>query len=144
MNLIKGIGFDYQSFNISSILFLINLFGLSSLIQFISKDLLAATTIEEAIILLNQIDSIHFKDKYNETILFLIDRIEEMNLNLFLSLSNSAVESIFISDQLQIENEDFLLNLILQMIESVSNRKYLLKTVFFSAVSHSLMKEFLK
>jgi hypothetical protein len=96
MNLFKGIGFDCHSFNFSSILFLINLFGLSRSIQFISKDLLTETTIEETIILLNQINSIYLKDKYNETILFMVEKFEEMNLNHFLSLSNSVIESIFI------------------------------------------------
>jgi hypothetical protein len=47
-----------------------------------------------------------------------------------LSLSNSVIESIFILEQLQIENEDFLLNLILQMIESESNRKCFLQINF--------------
>jgi hypothetical protein len=76
---------------------------------------------------LNHINKFNFKDKYERAILLLVKQIDNMNLNHFLSLPNSVLESIFTSDQLQIENEDFLLNLILQMNDNDPNRKCLFK-----------------
>jgi radical SAM superfamily enzyme len=68
-----------------------------------------------------------------------IQNIEQIEIHQLLCLSNFVLEQIFNSHQLQIENENYLFNLVIELIKKDSNRKVLLKSIFYPGVSSSLL-----
>jgi dephospho-CoA kinase len=60
------------------------------------------------------------------------------------SLSNEQIQTIIQAKELHFKNEDFLLQLILRLIDQNPARKTLLKNVFYPAVSAELMKTFIE
>jgi hypothetical protein len=74
--------------------------------------------------------------------LLLIQNIENISIENLNRLPNSILEKIFSSPDFQIINEDYLFNLIIQLINIDQTRKYLLKTIKFPYVSSHLLKSF--
>ncbi|MDR2640678.1 MAG: hypothetical protein LBC61_05190 [Candidatus Peribacteria bacterium] len=140
LGIFKGEPFQYQEYDLSSQLFLIYTFELSSFARIISSSLANPQTVQEAIQFLKIRYCEILKDYFNQCSNFLVSHLEEVSIDEFLSLSNSVLENLFSASNLQIVNEDYLLELVLKLIEIDPNRRALLKTVMFTYVSSNLLQ----
>jgi hypothetical protein len=144
LDIFKGLPFYFENYSFEALSYLIDLFGLSSLSEFINEHLPRPQNVQEAIDFLS-IYSYEFHPKFfDNSFAILIHHFTELNFDQFLKLPNSILEKLFQSAQLQIDNEDILFQLIIQLIERDSNRKVLLKSIFFSGVSSNLLNSFFK
>jgi hypothetical protein len=121
---------------------LINLFGISSLVEFISNSIHLPSNIQESIIFLSIKGCEHFEKIFKHSIL--IPHFEEIRIDQFPFLTNFILETLFPNEELQYENEDFLFKIVIKLIHKDFQRKTLLKLINFHFVSSSLFKEFFK
>jgi hypothetical protein len=120
------------------------LFGLSSLSQFIYESLPSPKNIGEAIDFLSKPSCEYFSNIFDQSLSIVLNHFAEIRIDQFLRLSNSVLEKLLQSPQLQFENEDFLFNLVVELIRRDSNRKILLKYLFFPGMLSSLLLPFFR
>jgi hypothetical protein len=71
-----------------------------------------------------------------------MNNFAELSFDQLLNLPNSVLEQLLQSPQLQVENEDFLFNRVVELITRDPNRKILLKSIYFPGVSPHLLINF--
>jgi hypothetical protein len=123
----------------SSLTYLINTFGLSSLFLLIPNKVPSPQNLQETFSFLSKPYCHKFEQQFNDSIHFLLKDFDQIYLKQFLSLQNISLHHLLSSSQLKIKNEDLLLQKIMGMIDQVINRKCFLKFVRFSFVSSSLL-----
>jgi hypothetical protein len=123
-------------------MFLIDFFQCPLLFEFISSKLKTPQTIEESIDYLSKPNCEFFETHFQSSISILIQQFDHITQEQFKFISNSHFELILKSEELKIENEDFLFQLIISLIKEDSNRRSLLKFVQFSFVSSQLIQEY--
>jgi hypothetical protein len=142
LNIFNGISFNFQLFSFSSLLFLIDLFGISPLFQFISSSIPLSSNIKESIEFLSIKGCEHFDKIFNHSITILTQHFEEITIDQFNYLTNFTLEMIFTNEELQYENENYLFDIVAKLIDKDPKRKELLKMINFSFVSSSSLKQF--
>jgi hypothetical protein len=110
-------------------------FGLSCLISFIPFP----QTIPEAITFLSYPSCQQFETHFLQSVSILIHNFNSLTIEQLNCLCDSALIQIFSSDQLQIDNEDYLFSLIKQLIDKDSKKISLLKTLRFHYLSSNLV-----
>jgi hypothetical protein len=144
LSIFKGFPFYYENFNFLSLKFLIDFFGLSSLIPFIESKINFPTNSNEILPFIAESSYQIFENKYNHMLTIFIQNIStysEHDLNL---IPLDVLERIFSSQDLVIQNEDAIFALITNLINEDRNKLPLLKYIFFPAVSSHLMMPFFK
>jgi hypothetical protein len=121
---------------------LIDCFGIPSLFQAISSKIPFPQTLGESLQFISQSYSEFLGAHFNQSMLIIIQNFNLISFDDLNRFSNSHLLKIFSSESLQIENEDYLFQLIIQMIEEDKNRIILLKTVHLEFVSSDLLKKF--
>jgi hypothetical protein len=142
LDIFKGIPFYYENYSLESVSYLINVFGLSSLSQFMCKNLPSPQNIQEALEFLSNHFCELFPNIFDESLAILIHHFSDIRLDQFLKLSNFVLEQLFQSPQFQIDNENILFNLVVDLIGRDPNRKILLKLIYFPYVSTPLLINF--
>jgi hypothetical protein len=107
------------------------LFGLSSLSQFICESLPSPKNVFEAVEFLSQPLCECFLKIFNHSLTIILSHLQEIRIEQLQKLSNSVLEKILQSNELQVENEDFLFNVVTVLIERDSTRAILLNSLFF-------------
>jgi hypothetical protein len=90
LDIFKGLPFYFESYSLESVSYLIHLFGLSSLSQFISKSLPSPQNIQEAIEFLSNHSCEFYSNIFDESITILIHHFSEIKADQILQLSNFA------------------------------------------------------
>jgi hypothetical protein len=144
LQILIGISFYPEDFEFSSLYYLIDFFGLNSLFLFITNNVQIPNTLSEALAYLNHPYSKFIDQPFQASLSILIENIELISVDQLTKLSNLQLEYIFSSSSLKIPNENFVFNLICQLIERNQNRTFLLKTIEFPFVSLNLLTEFFK
>jgi hypothetical protein len=142
LDIFKGLSFYFQNHSLESVSSIIHLFGLSSLSQFICKNLPSPRNIQEALEFLSNHSCHFYPEVFGESLEILIQHFSQIRLDQFLKLSNFVLENFLQSPKLQIDKEDILFNLIVELITRDSSRKILLKSIYFPAVSTSHLINF--
>jgi hypothetical protein len=112
LDVFKGLPFYFEEYSLESVSYLINLFGLSSLSQFICENLPSPQNIGEALDFLAKPSCEYFSNIFDQSLSIVLNHFAEMRIDQFLRLSHSVLEKLLQSPQLQVENEDFLFNLV--------------------------------
>jgi hypothetical protein len=144
LDIFKGLPFYFENYSFKSLSYLINLFGLSSLFEFLCEAIPLPQNLQESLQFLSQCSCEFLPRFFSQSLNLVIQSIEQIGIEQLLCLSNFVLEQIFKSDQLQIENEDYLFSLVVRLIEKDSNRKILLNSIFFPGVSSSLLISYFK
>jgi hypothetical protein len=144
LDIFKGLPFYFENYSFKSLSYLINLFGLSSLLEFICETIPLPQNLHESLQFLSQHSCEFLPHIFNQSLNLVIQNIEQIEIDQLLCLSNFVLEEIFKSPHLQIENENYLFNLAVQLIERDSNRRILLTFVFFPGVSSSSLVNYFK
>jgi hypothetical protein len=131
LDVFKGLPFYLENYSLESVSFLINLFGLSSLSQFICETIHSPQNVPEAVRFLYHHFCEFYQNIFERSIEILLDHFSEIRPDQFLNLSNFVLEKLFQSPQLQIDNKDILFNLVVELIDRDPNRKSLFKTIYF-------------
>jgi hypothetical protein len=144
LDIFKGLPFYFENYSFASLSYLIKFFGISSLFDFICANIPIPQNLQQSVEFLSHSSSEFIPQVFNESLNRVIQNLERIEIDQLLSLPNDILEKVFKSDQLQIEAEDYLFNLILELIKRDSNRKVLLKSVFYPGVSTSLLISYFK
>jgi hypothetical protein len=139
---LDGFAFSFQDFELSSVFSLINVFGLSSLLQFISTQIQISQTLPSCLTFLSHVGSDILNEQFQSYLIFLISNIENISIDHLNSLPNFILDQILNSETLIVPNEDFLFHLITQLISLNKNRIILLKYIQFQFVSADLLTRF--
>jgi hypothetical protein len=137
MHIFKGLKFPIQQFH-HCLKPLISLFDLSCLISFISFP----QAVSEAIRFLSYPSCEQFESHFVQSISILIQNFTSLTIDQLCCLSNSSLEQNFSSNQLQIENEDYLFGLVKHLIEIDPKKRSLLKTLHFDYISSELAVDY--
>jgi hypothetical protein len=144
MKVFDGIPFYWKKFQLSTILSMSEVFHLHSLHAFINDFVpFSPKNIEESIQFLSQSCSSSFENIFQQSVLILVENFKKLSFDQINSLSIEALQEILQNDQIQKLNQDYLLNLVLQLIEKDSNKNILLKNIKLNLISSKMMKEFL-
>jgi hypothetical protein len=119
---------------------LIDCFEINALLSFISSKIPFPQTIEESLQFISKSYCEFFKKQFVQSLSLIIQHFNSLTFKDFDKLTNSQLLKIFSSESLQIENEDYLLDLIMNMINKDKNRMILLQTIRFEFVSSHLLK----
>jgi hypothetical protein len=112
LDIFKGLPFYFEEYSLESVFYLIHLFGLLSLSQFICENLPSPQNIGEALDFLGKSLCEFFSNIFDQSLSIVLHHFAELRIDQFLRLSNSVLEKLLQSPQLQVENEDFLFNLV--------------------------------
>jgi hypothetical protein len=107
LDIFKGLPFYFENYPLESVSYLINLFGLSSLSQFVSENIPHPQTIHEALDFLSKTSCEFYPKVFHESLTILIDNFATIKTKQFLKLSNYVLESLLQSPQFQVENKYF-------------------------------------
>jgi hypothetical protein len=99
-------------------------------------------TVSEAMVFLSIPSCGQFESHFLQSISVFIQNFDSLTIEQLCCLTNSALEQIFSSNQLQIENEDCLFNLVKLLIEADSKKRSLLKTLRFDHISSDLVLDY--
>jgi hypothetical protein len=145
-DIFKGFSFEVEYYNSSSFLCLIDTFNLSCLFERVFGEISQLKTISEAITFLSYFgfENKRFEEYSKSCLSFLVNNFERISFEYFDEMSNEQVQILFSSSEIQMENEDFLFEIILNMIEKKFSRIILIQSVFLGFVSYSLLKEFIE
>jgi hypothetical protein len=99
-------------------------------------------TVSEAIRFLSVPSCEQFESHFLQSISLLIQNFHSLTIDQLCCLSNSSLEQIFSSNQLQIENEDYLFGLVRHLIEIDPKKRSLLKTLHFDYISSELVVDY--
>jgi hypothetical protein len=135
LDIFKGLPFYFEDYSLESVSYLIHLFGLSSLSDFISENLPLPQNPQEAIDFLSNLFCESYPNLFNQSIGIIIEHFSKIKLEQFLKLSNFVLEQLFQSPQFQIDHEDISFDLVTDLITRDPNRKSLLKIIYFPGVS---------
>jgi hypothetical protein len=139
LDIFRGLPFYFQDYSLESVSYLIYLFGLTSLSQFICKHLASPNNVQEALEFLSNHSCELYAKIFEQSLSILTSHFSEIRIENLNKLPNFILESLFQSPQFQIDNEDILFNLVIDLIKRNPNRKSLLKIIYFPAVSTSLL-----
>jgi hypothetical protein len=139
LDIFRGFPFYFQDYTLESVSYFINLFGLSSLSQFICEHIAPPNNVQEALEFLSNHSCELYSQIFDQSLSILINHFSEISFEQLIKLPNFMLEKLFQSPQFQIENEDILFNLVVDLIGQDPNRKSLLKIIYFPAVSTSLL-----
>jgi hypothetical protein len=142
LDIFKGRYFYFQNHSLESVPYIIHLFELSSLSQFICENLPSPQNIQEALEFLSNLSCHFYGNIFDKNLEILIQHFPEIRPDQFLKFSNFVLEKLLQSPKLQVDNEDILFNLIVELITRDSSRKILLKSIYFPAVSTSHLINF--
>jgi hypothetical protein len=142
LDIFKGLPFYFENYSFESVFYLIDLFGLTNLFQFIGESILNPQNIQEAFEFLSNHSNDFYPDIFDNSMAILIHHFSEIKPEQFLKLSNLVLEQLFQSSQLQVEDEDTLFDLVADLIGRDPNRKSLLKTIYFPGVSSSRLTNY--
>jgi hypothetical protein len=117
LNIFHDEPFNFEEESFSSWMLLIDTFSMPCLLPFIPKELLFPQNLQKALYFLSKSFCQDFEQQFNQSISFLLQFFNQISLEQFLSLQSSALLHLFSSNKLKIINEDFLLNLIMNMID---------------------------
>jgi hypothetical protein len=143
LSIFRGSLFHVDEFNLASLLYLIEYFDLKSLLQFISNSTPLPSNIENSIEFLSNSKCQLLEKHFQQSIDILIENIKEIRIEQYLQIPNENLLFLFTSSKLSIENEDFLFNLIIQLIEQDYSKKYFIIFNLFSFSFIIFIKEFL-
>jgi hypothetical protein len=141
-SLFKGSSFYFDEFDLSSLIYLIDYFDLKSLLHLLENSLSFPSNIQESISFLSRTNCQLLEKHFQKSLDILIENIEDITIDQFLQIPNENLLLLFSSSHLSIQDEDFLFNLIVRLIEQDISRKTLLQTVYFPLVSSILLKNF--
>jgi hypothetical protein len=79
---------------------------------------------------------------FQQSIDILIENIEEISIDEYLQIPNENLLFLFNSSKLSLPDENFLFNLIFQLLQQYFSKNILLQTIYFPLVSSSLLKNF--
>jgi hypothetical protein len=138
----KGFSFQYDEFGYSSFLYLAKTFKLDYFNDFIFDQI--PKTVPEAIKFLSRFrtNDLQFEKYFQSSLLILAQHFETISIDDLETISNDHLLLLFSSEHFQIENEDYLFELILKLIQKDFSRIILIKSVYLAFVSYSLLKEF--
>jgi hypothetical protein len=132
--------FYAQEEPIPSLLFLVEQFKMqNSLLHIFIPNVLTPQSLDEAIDFLSKSYCCYLEAQFQAAIKILIHNILNISTNQLICLNNTALIHLVLSSELKVPDEDFLLNLINEIIQQDSNRKYLLSYLYYPFVSSNLM-----
>jgi hypothetical protein len=140
----EGHLFISQDYLFSSLMFLIDYFGLYSLLPVIPEGLLFPINLGNSIHFLSKSFCSDFPDQFQESLLDLVKHINQIAFEQFLQFHNFVLLSMFSSKVLIIPNEVFLFQLLIRMISTDPNRKILLKIIQLPFVSADFLINFIR
>jgi hypothetical protein len=85
-----------------------------------------------------------FNEQFQGSLSNLMKNIDKLSFEQFLQFHNFVLVSMFSSKELTIPDEDFMLYLLIEMINRDPNRKILLKVIHFPFISSHLLINFLQ
>jgi hypothetical protein len=144
MLIFEGQPFTFLENLFSSLMFLIDYFGLYSLLLIIPESMLFPLNLGDSIRFLSKSFCNDFPDQFQESVLDLVKHIDQIAFEQFQQFHNFILLSIFSSKELRIPNEDSLFQLLTGMINIDPNRKILLKIIQFPFVSADFLINFLR
>jgi hypothetical protein len=137
IQIFNGLKFPIHQF-IDCLQSLVYIFGFSCLISLIP----IPQTVPEAINFLSIPSCEQFETHFLQSVSILINNFDSLRVEQLDCLCNSALLQIFLSNQLQIDNEDYLFDLIKQLIDKDSKKISLLKTLRFDYLSSNLVLDY--
>jgi hypothetical protein len=139
-DLMDGYSFNFKNTDLGNLKSLIDCFGIASLYKIICSKIPLPETLEDSLQFISQPCSELLETHVHQSLSIIIQNFNAISFDDLNKLSNSHLLQIFSSESLQIENEDYLLQLIIRMIEANKNRLLLLKAVHLEFVSTQLLK----
>jgi hypothetical protein len=139
LDIFTGLPFYFEDYSLESVSYLIHLFGISSLSQFICKNLASPQNVQEAIEFLSDRSCELYSQIFEQSFSILVNHFSEIRHEQFLQLLNFILESSFQSPQIQINNENILFILVIDLIKRDPNRKNRVQIIYFPATSSSLL-----
>jgi hypothetical protein len=125
LDIFHGLPFYFENYSFEALSYLIDLFGLFSLFQFICDKIPVPKNVSESIEFLSKCQVDFFPKNFKQCIIILIENIDKIQTEQYNCLPNFVLEKIFSSKLFQIENEDFLFHKISRLIRINSNRRIL-------------------
>jgi hypothetical protein len=123
---------------------LIDCFEISCLFDFFSFKIPIPQTLEEELDFICQFNCEVFPQHSNQSFTIFIQQLEQISFEGLNRISNSKLLKTLSSEDLVIEKEDYLSNIITEMIRKDRHRVILLKDIHFEYVSSISLKSFLK
>jgi hypothetical protein len=112
LDIFHGFPFYFENYSFEALSYLIDLFGLSSLFQFICDNIPVPKNVNESIEFLSKCEIEFFPSIFEQCIMILNQHIDRIKIEQFNCLPNFILERLFRSKFFQIENVDFLFKLI--------------------------------
>jgi hypothetical protein len=141
-DLMEGYSFYSENIDFSDFNRLNDCFGTSSLFQSISPKVPFPQTLVESLQFIFQLYSEFLEAHYSQSLSLIIQNFNLISFDDFKRLPNSYLLKIFSSESLQIEDEDYLFEMVVQLINEDKNRFVLLQNVHIEFVSSHLLKSF--
>jgi hypothetical protein len=141
-DLMKGFSFNFDNYNYSNLKSLIDSFGITSLVQVMSEKVPFPESLEDSLLFRSQPCCEFLETHFTQSSFIIIQHFPSLSFEDLNQFPNSHLMEIFGSNYLQIENEDYLFNLIMKMIEEDKSRISLLGAVQVAYVSENLLNDF--
>jgi hypothetical protein len=135
LQIFDGLPFPWKQFPFSSVASIIRIFGLFSLYSFITDSIPLPRSLPESLDFVVREGSSMIVEAFRHSISILVMNFQVLSFDQVQSLPNHQLQDIIHSDGFHLKNEDFLLHMILNLIDQDPSRKALLKNVHFLAVS---------
>jgi hypothetical protein len=120
-----GIPFYWMKFKLSTIRSMIETFHLYFLQTFLNNFLLFfPKNIEESIQFLSQNSSHSFENIFQQSVSILVENFAQLSFDQLSSLSIEALQEILQNEQIQKSDQNYLLNLVLNLIENDSKKTF--------------------
>jgi hypothetical protein len=138
-NIMKGYSFRYEHFNFTDLKVLVDFFEITPFIQVICPKVPFPQTLEESIQFISLSYSEFLEAQFQQSLSIIIQNLSLISFDDLDKLPNSHLLKIFSTESLSIESEDYLFQLIIDLIEKDKSRILLLKTVHLEFVSSYLL-----
>jgi hypothetical protein len=141
-DILKGYSFCFEDSHFSSLKTLIDMFEMNYLYQWVSSKVSNPQTLEESLQFISNSYCNFLKPQLHQSLSIITHNFDLISLDDLNQISTPFLLQIFSSESLQVESEDYLFQLIVNLIEKDNNRMILLKAVHFEFVSSHLLKNF--
>jgi hypothetical protein len=120
-DVMKGYPFHFSNFTFSNLKYLIDCFGISSLVQILLSKVPVPENIEKSLEFITQHCCEILEEHFNRSLSLIIQNFSSIPVETLNKISNSCLIRIISSDLLQIKSENYLFKIIMKMIEEDQN-----------------------
>jgi hypothetical protein len=141
--LAQGFSIDFNKFDLLLFHQVFDILKFSSAQQFLSSLAAAPSSIKESLLFLQKPNCQFFKNHYHTAILIVAQSFYKLDFNSICPLSLPTLNDIFSSNKFMIQNETWLLLVVVLLSKHNPLNKALLSKVQFSHVQSEVLKTFL-